>query len=225
MAVSLATIALYIPSTYTVSVNAAAKESTQIVRPTDSREHPVVTIVKEDEDELAEIATAPARSTEVPFYSQFNDISAPSWRKVGCGIASLAMLIDFYAPTVAVDDLLNEGIARGAYVSDAGWSHAGLIALASDHGLSGEAHYLTDKSMAAAFETLKEAVEEGPVMVSVHYTFEPTNPIPHLVVITDIDEDTVRYNDPAEKTGGGSITIAKFQDSWKKRFIEIRPTS
>lgn len=33
----------------------------------------------------------------VPF-SQFADISAPEWRKVGCGIASTAMIIDFFNP-------------------------------------------------------------------------------------------------------------------------------
>jgi len=159
----------------------------------------------------------------VPFYSQFTDISAPGWRKIGCGIASLAMLIDFYKPDeITVDGLLEEGIAANAYVSDAGWSHAGLIGLAKSYGLSGEAVYMTDQSMNVAFSKLETALEEGPVMVSVHYTFKPTNPIPHLVIVTGVEDGKVYYNDPAEKSGNGSISIEQFQSAWKKRYIAIR---
>lgn len=159
----------------------------------------------------------------VPFYSQFTDISAPGWRKIGCGIASLAMLIDFYKPgEITVDGLLEEGIAANAYVSDAGWSHAGLIGLAKSYGLSGEAVYMTDQSMSSAFSTLETALNEGPVMVSVHYTFKPTNPIPHLVIVTGVEDGKVYYNDPAEKSGNGSISIKQFQSAWKKRYIAIR---
>lgn len=159
----------------------------------------------------------------VPFYSQFADISDSTWKKVSCGVASLAMLIDYYAPAVDPDTLLNEGIANGAYIESAGWSHAGLISLAKARGLTGETVSLSHLSMTEAFSALETAVEEGPVMVSVHYTFEPTNPIPHLAVITDIQGDTVYYNDPAEKLGGGSLSSEKFKRAWKKRYIEIRP--
>ena len=77
--------------------------------------------------------------------------------------------------------------------------------------------------MDSAFEQLTAAVTEGPVMVSVHYTFQPSNPIPHLAVITDITDDRVYYNDPAEVTGGGSISAEQFKSAWKKRYIVIRP--
>lgn len=250
-AASLATVSLYIPTSYTVYVSAASSPSVDSIKvaiveaqtatvndeaapPTEQSIQAEIELaikpeteslpqVKEKEEESDKEESTTPRT--VPFYSQFADISAPEWRKIGCGITSLAMLIDFYKPAITVDTLLSEGIKSGAYVSDAGWSHAGLIALARDHGLTGEAKYLTDKSMADAFDNLKTAVTEGPVMVSVHYTFEPTNPIPHLVVVTDIDSESVHYNDPAEKSGGGAISIQKFQNSWKKRYIEIRPTS
>jgi predicted double-glycine peptidase len=159
----------------------------------------------------------------VPFYSQFTDISRPEWRKVGCGIASLAMVIDYYTDSVSVDTLLQTGIARNAYLDNAGWIHAGLIDLASDHGLTGQSVSLAGLSKGSAFTELKEVLAEGPVMASVHYTFEPTNPIPHLVVINEVKDGLVYYNDPAEPTGGGSLTIDKFLAGWKQRYIEIRP--
>lgn len=169
------------------------------------------------------VKSADTATYTVPFYSQFADISAPEWRKIGCGIASLAMLIDFYsAEEITVDGLLSEGITANAYTGNAGWSHAGLIGLAKDHGLSGEAVYMSDLSMTAAFSNLEDALKDGPVMVSVHYTFKPTNPIPHLVIVTGVENGEVHYNDPAEKAGNGSISIQQFQSAWKKRYIAIR---
>jgi len=75
--------------------------------------------------ETTSATVVPESSTgHVPFYSQFKDITDPTWQKVGCGIASLAMLIDYYKPAVSVDSLLTEGITTGAYITSAGWSHA-----------------------------------------------------------------------------------------------------
>lgn len=159
----------------------------------------------------------------VPFYSQFTDISAPEWRKLGCGVASLAMIIDYYTEAVTVDNLLERGLTQNAYLANAGWIHAGLINLAKEHGLTGQSVSLAHLSETAAFTELERVLTVGPVMASVHYTFEPTNPIPHLVVINDVKDGLVYYNDPAEPTGGGSLTIDKFLAGWKQRYIEIRP--
>lgn len=190
-------------------------------------------------NELTTVATEPepkktkksavSKNTDifsVPFYSQFTDISSAEWQKVGCGIASLAMLIEFYEPdSVTVDGLLKEGIAAGAYLSNAGWTHAGLINLSKKYGLTGASNDMAGSSMDAAFSKLESVLEEGPVMVSVHYTFDPQNPIPHLVVVNGVKDGQVYYNDPAEAAGGGSLSISKFQKAWKKRYIEIRSTT
>jgi len=163
---------------------------------------------------------------DVPFYSQFTDITPLEWRKVGCGIASVAMLIDFYSSeVVSVDTLLTQGIAANAYLSDAGWTHNGLINLSKQFGLDGSSYSLSHLTMESAFVELERVVKEGPVMVSVHYTFKPTNPIPHLAVVTGIDNNRVYYNDPAEAVGQNSISIEQFQSAWKKRYIEIRPAA
>lgn len=189
----------------------------------DSSEVVLSYIAPEIEESLHQDVEAARQSVIVPFYSQFTDISRPEWRKVGCGIASLAMVIDYYTDDVSVDTLLEAGIARNAYLDNAGWIHAGLINLANDHGLSGTSVALAGMSKAAAFTKLEEVLAEGPVMVSVHYTFEPTNPIPHLVVVNEVRDGLVYYNDPAEASGGGSLTIQKFLSAWKQRYIEIRP--
>ena len=161
--------------------------------------------------------------TSVPFFSQFTDISSPKWQKVGCGIASLGMIMEYYKPgTVSIDALLADGIEQGAY-SEAGWTYKGLIGVSSAYGFTGESHDLAGN--AEAFARFKEAVGRGPVIASVHYTFEPSNPIPHLVVINRIEGETVYYNDPAEREGGGTISVDTFTKAWKKRYIEIYPAS
>ena len=161
---------------------------------------------------------------DVPFFSQFTDITAPSWKKVGCGIASLAMLIEYYeSNSVAVDTLLEEGITAGAYLDNAGWTYAGLIDIAGEYGLVGKTHDHAGLSVDEAFDRLLEDLQEGPVMASVHYTFQKSNPIPHLVVINGVEGDSIVYNDPAEDNGGGSVSIDQFKSAWKKRYIEFRP--
>lgn len=160
----------------------------------------------------------------VPFYSQFKDIQSSAWQKKSCGIASLAMLIDFYKPdAVTPQKLLIQGINSGAYVSDAGWSHQGLANLALKYGLRGKTYDLSKLDNQTSLGQFKDIVKDGPVIVSIHYKFDPKSTIPHLVVITGIVGDTVYYNDPAGHAKGEKISTADFLKGWKKRFISVRP--
>lgn len=162
----------------------------------------------------------------VPFYSQFTDIQAVSWQKVGCGIASLAMIINYYKPDAAsVNTLLRQGIATGAYDTNAGWIYKGLISLSNSYGLEGKSYDLAGLGKEAAFKQFKTYLDKGPVMVSIHYKFDPKSKIPHLVVIDGIDGDTIYYNDPASKVGQQKISKADFLKGWKSRFIVLTPTS
>jgi len=159
----------------------------------------------------------------VPFFSQFHDIQIPVWQKLGCGVTSLAMIIDFYHPeTVSVNTLLKEGVAAGAYEKDAGWSHDGLIQLARKYGLAGKDYDLSQLDMTVAFARLNEFLKDGPVMASVHYKFDPKSTIPHLVVLDGIAGGHVYYNDPAGFAAKKEISIADFMNGWKKRFIVIK---
>ncbi len=161
----------------------------------------------------------------VPFYSQFTDITSPSWKKVGCGITSLAMVIDFYKPAVSVNTLLGQGIAMGAYDHNAGWIYSGLIRLGKKYGLDGKSYDLGGSSSKTALAQFKTYLKDGPVIASIHYQFNPESTIPHLVVIDGIDKDIVYYNDPAAKTGEKQISVTRFLAGWKKRFIVLRPVN
>lgn len=161
---------------------------------------------------------------EVPFYSQLRDISEPKWKKLGCGIADLAMIIEFYNPgVVSVDALLQEGRAAGAFLEGVGWKHRDLALLSRKYGLDGTNYDWSHLKTDAALAQLAEILEDGPVIASVYYTFNPRNPIPHLVVINGIDGGTVYYNDPAAESGGKTISAADFMRGWKKKLIVLRP--
>lgn len=231
IAVSLIGTAYAVYSGTTPTPVFAAEESFTAAYRTGEKVALLQEVLDELENRAASMEAAPAKPVAVaddvhvvPFYSQFADISMASWQKVACGIASVAMIIDFYGDSVLPDVLLDEGIARGAYLTNAGWTHAGLIGLAADYGLSGSTVSLAHLSTRDAFYELEQVMKEGPVMVSVHYTFDPSNPIPHLVVVNGVKDGRIYYNDPAEGAGGGHISIEQFKTAWKKRYIEIRPT-
>ncbi|MDP3901357.1 MAG: C39 family peptidase [bacterium] len=163
---------------------------------------------------------------DVPFYSQFNDISSTKWQKLSCGIADLAMIIEFYNPgIVSPDILLQEGITAGAFIDGAGWSHKGLALLVNRYDLVGTVYDLSSLDKEGAFIQFEKYLQEGPVIASVYYKFDPQSPIPHLVVINGVDKNIIYYNDPAGNSAGEKISIQNFLNGWKKRFIVIRPAA
>ena len=167
----------------------------------------------------------PPTIPQVPFYSQFKDIVSPTWQKAGCGITSLAMVINYYAPdTVTVNSLLKQGLAAGAFISNVGWSYKGLISVSQNYGLDGSSYDFGKSAGSVALAELKGYVQDGPVIASIHYKFDPKSTIPHLIVIDGIASSTVYYNDPAAKSGELTISTDNFLKGWKKRFIVIRPT-
>lgn len=187
---------------------------------------PIATAIGDVYRATTEAAVHAASTVSVPFYSQFTDISASSWQKVGCGITSLTMVIDYYVPdAVSVETLLARGIDSGAYDVRAGWKHAGLITLASKYGLGGSSYDLTGSSRSEAFTKMKIELAKGPVIASVHYKMDAKNPIPHMVVLERVSGDTIFYNDPASKTGEKKITVSEFLSAWKQKYIVIRPVA
>lgn len=160
----------------------------------------------------------------VPFFSQFKDIQLPEWREVGCGITSLAMVINFYKPgTVSVNTLLQQGVAAGAYDWSAGWTFNGLIQLSKKYGLTGSYHDLSVLSAKAALARFRDLAKSGPVILSVFNRFNPNSTVPHLVVVDGIKNDVVYYNDPAAKTGKKKISVANLLKGWKEKVIVLRP--
>lgn len=166
----------------------------------------------------------PLMPYNVPLYSQINDITSPEWRQKGCGVADVAMLVEFYKPnTTTVQDVLEKGLKSGAYVKNVGWSHVGLANLAVKYGLVGKTVDLSTEGKETALKHFKNTVLEGPVIASIHRGFNPSSPYGHLIVVTGFDEKLVYYNDPGKRDGIKTVAISEFMKGWKKRLIVIRP--
>ncbi len=160
----------------------------------------------------------------VPFYSQSDDINWPDWRSKACGVVGLAMIMEFYSSGItSPQKLLEEGLADGHFLNGVGWTHMGLSLLARKHGFKSEPYDYLHLPMDEAYSYLLEHLRRGPVIASVFHGFDPKSPIPHLAVINGIKDGAVFYNDPAEKAGGGVISVADFKTGWKKRFITVTP--
>lgn len=158
---------------------------------------------------------------EVPFYSQFSDITLSEWQKLGCGVASLAMVVNYYNPdSTSVMALLNQVIASGAYQDGVGWKHAELAVLASKYGLSGQVYDFYKLNNEAAFDKFLELLKDGPVIVSIHNKFDPRATLGHIIVATGYENGEIIYNDP---TYGPDkrISLDGFLNGWKRRFIFI----
>lgn len=160
---------------------------------------------------------------DVPFYSQFRDIELIEWQKLGCGIASLAMVIEYYKPnTVSVMKLLNQAINSGAYQQNIGWKHKELSVLAERYGLVQKSYDLIKSDNETAFAQFLNFLQDGPVVVSIHNKFNPQATLGHIVVITGFENDVIFYNDPAGTEPERKISTEDFLKGWKKRFIVIR---
>lgn len=165
----------------------------------------------------------PAMPYTVPLFSQISDISSPEWKQKGCGVADIAMIIEFYKPnTTSVDKVLEEAIKGGAYVKNVGWSHAGLAALAQKHGMIGKTYSFSGLTKADAFSQFEDIIKEGPAIASIHRGFNPKSSYGHLIVVTGFDDNLVYYNDPGKHDGIRKISIDQFMNGWKRSLIVIR---
>lgn len=75
----------------------------------------------------------------VPYYSQFVDLTDPFWMLRACGVASLKMASEFCG--AAVPDLLTlcvEAKERGGYDMQNGWVHDYMVMKARELGLEAE---------------------------------------------------------------------------------------
>src|SRR5678815_5250316 len=136
---------------------------------------------------------------DVPFVSQqvYDD---PEWRRFGCGIASLKMVLDYWHlrdpanPTDEAEHLYASGLAAGAFNPEFGWLHAGLVGLATARGYLAYNLDFGPKSRSPlrgdqALAELTADLAAGPVIASAYRGFDPAQGGGHLVVVTGVSGD------------------------------------
>ncbi len=101
----------------------------------------------------------------VPFHPQKWDLStwkqmgylneddARYWEKSCCGILCLQMAFEYYfGKKINTRALIEEGRALNGYTDATGWSHAGLVTLAKDHGVLADSVSVSPQQIASEIE-------------------------------------------------------------------------
>ena len=158
-------------------------------------------------------------------FSQLLDIKEKKWQKRSCGIVSLAMAMSFLKKNkINLNEVLEKGIEKEAYIKDIGWSHKELVNIAKHYGFLARAYDEASKENTRAFSKLLTQLEKGPVMVSIHKDLNIKN-AGHLVLLSGIRKGKVEYYDPNAKERmevKREAELYAFLKGWKKRFIIIK---
>lgn len=161
-------------------------------------------------------------------HSQLRDVSDPEWHRRSCGIAALKMVMEFLSPNASfpsLDALIAEGVQKGAYLENKGWSHDGLVALARKYGFSAAGYDWTALSASQAFSYFLRCLSEYPLIASVTKEFSPSK-ANHLIVVRGIRGNIVSVTDPLRLTDeemAYTVPLEYFLQHWTRRIIYIAP--
>ncbi|MFA6340721.1 MAG: C39 family peptidase [Candidatus Paceibacterota bacterium] len=152
----------------------------------------------------------------VPYYSQFIDVSDRYWMPRACLITCLKMVLNYYgkAEDVSIDDLIKKGQDIGGY-GKSGWFHDSIVALAKDLGL--EVHREEKIDTEEGLLHIKGSIDKNdPVIVSIVKDILGQKKF-HTVVITGYEEKDGKisgfyFHDP-ESTSDERNREAKFVDT------------
>jgi len=143
------------------------------------------------------------------------------WSDRACGVACVAMLIDFVTgEPVSVVDLLHAGRDLGAYC-DRGWLHVGLADLLTSRGIPAMADQID------SVHDLAPILRGGcPVIASITLHFpENGSRGGHLVLVTGVTCEadrvvSVHFNDPSRWGAENNVVLAeRFAASFTGRVV------
>lgn len=183
----------------------------------------------------------------IPYHSQFDEITMLEWKERGCAPTCLKMCMDFYAEKnklqiPSIDNLIKEGEVIGAYVEKPGWRHDGLIRLAHNYGVPAYSEEFRSMQVNVNSKTfsesmfqrnlidigvqrIREAIDrEVPVIVSVS---KPNSS--HQIVVIGYEDNlgstTGFYiNDPDNRNSerrGTFMPLNEFLNVWRKFAIFV----
>ena len=173
----------------------------------------------------------------VPFYTQYWNVDAwqelgykskedaEYWQRSSCGILCSKMVMNGLrggSIKDSVKELIDRGVARGAYTDDFGWSHDGLAGLIESFGFKAKRGRFSAKE-------LKEALNSGAlIIVSIKWAFQNKKTIKerllfwkkyggHLAVL-------VGYEEEHGQLSGFYVhhTSKIFEQNWESRFVPLK---
>jgi hypothetical protein len=168
---------------------------------------------------------------DLPVCNQFDDNHDKQWAHRMCAICSLLMLLKLHNPElrISAEELLREGLLANAYLENVGWKHAGIVELASRHGLKLEfapRFFYTPEEKEAGMAIINIDLKNNhPAIVSVFHHLNPAKG-GHMVVVHGLQEfsgQTIGYyiQDPDASFRGHNYFLTKqeFIDGWRGGLI------
>jgi len=165
------------------------------------------------------------KQLDVPYLSQFDDISDVEWQSRACGITCLVMVLSFFeGKSRPIENLIELGTKLGAYNGNYDWYDSGLCSIANELGFKAfRRRWELSKADTATFNnegrnkkdndlynsqalkegifTLVETLRLGsPIIVPVSKNFDEHHK-GHDIVLTGYEKDGEKllgffYNDP-----------------------------
>lgn len=182
--------------------------------------------------------------TEVPIYSQFNDVSDESWKNRSCSVVCLKMALDFFKPTdvPTIDELIEEGLKIGGY-GEHGWTHKGIALLSHNHGVPAYAEEFLSSNvfdrtkdykkemLDYGIEKIKREVSSGNLFIASGTRGWKKDGGFHTFLIVGFGEDSdgenggFYYHDPDFREEGGRvkkfINLGDFKALWRRMGVFI----
>lgn len=184
---------------------------------------------------------------DVPYFSQIKDIADDTWKRHGCSITNLKMVLEYHARILkdlqmtgsvpGIDALIDEGTAIGAYQYSVGWTHEGIVRLARNHGLPAYAQEFrsmdidpvsgqavpSDRLVDVGIAKLMESVERGhPVIVSVLPGFGDNKTL-HTVTLSGVEREQNGFyvHDPVDPSSQTHrfVAVDEFKKYWRRLAI------
>jgi uncharacterized protein YvpB len=162
---------------------------------------------------------------DVPYYSQFIDVTDPFWMLRACGAISLKMVAEYYGADVPdIVSLCNEGKERGGYDMQNGWIHDYLVTKAKELRLSS----YRKEGMSSLDEIIEHLDKGHPVIVSIEKRVLEQKRF-HIIVIVGHEDGNIIYHESEstdrEKGMYRTCTIDIFMNYWRGKAIFIEPNS
>jgi len=171
---------------------------------------------------------------DVPYTSQYRDISDPYWKDRGCAVACAKMVLDMTEKEIpTLDALVLECKELYGYDPELGWTHVAISNLMKKYGVSSARK---EYKMAGLFETgvqdIKDALRGGnPVMISAVRRWREETKF-HMVLFVGFEMEGNEisgfyYHDPDTKEGeeGANLFVSfkTFERYWRRLAIFPRP--
>jgi len=163
---------------------------------------------------------------EIPYFSQYLDVSDPYWSERSCAIACVAMVLKTSAP---IDRLVKECAEKYGYNPELGWTHAEIVSLFADHSVRAERkEFKREGKFDDGVREIVASLDAGhPVMISTIKNWSEEKKF-HVVLFVGYEKEGEKitgfyYHDPAfrEKKEGENrfVPFEIFEKHWRRLAI------